>query len=224
MTQTTTIAVMQPYFMPYAGYFRLMAAADVFVIYDCVQFPKGGWVHRNRLPDAQGELRWLTLPIQKPSLGTQIASLTFLPDAAEIMRERLQTFPDLYARMQENPLLAPSLRFDSRPVDYLATQLEAVSAHLGLSTRFVRASSLQPSPDKPAAERVIEIVQKLGGSVYVNAPGGRELYDADMFADSDIELRFLAEHPGSKLSILHRLVHESSPGLRDEILSATRYQ
>ena len=42
----TTVAVMQPYFMPYAGYFRLFAAADVFVLFDCVQFPRRGWVHR----------------------------------------------------------------------------------------------------------------------------------------------------------------------------------
>jgi hypothetical protein len=45
-----TVAVMQPYFMPYAGYFRLFCAADVFVMFDCVQFRRRGWVHRNRFP------------------------------------------------------------------------------------------------------------------------------------------------------------------------------
>ena len=59
---TTTIAVMQPYFVPYAGYFRLFAATDLFVIYDCVQFPRRGWVHRNQLPGANGQPNWLTLP------------------------------------------------------------------------------------------------------------------------------------------------------------------
>ena len=61
----TTIAVMQPYFVPHAGYFRLFAASDLFVVFDCVQFPRRGWVHRNRLPDAQGRARWLTLPLSK---------------------------------------------------------------------------------------------------------------------------------------------------------------
>ena len=55
---------MQPYFVPYAGYFRLFAAADVFVAYDCVQFPRRGWVHRNRLPTATGMSDWLTLPVR----------------------------------------------------------------------------------------------------------------------------------------------------------------
>src|SRR5579872_7244037 len=131
MTHSTTIAVMQPYFMPYAGYFRLMAAADIFVVYDCVQFPKGGWVHRNRLPDEKGNLRWLTLPIQRPSLGTQIKSLAFLPDADQVMRERLAPFPRVFAHIQSNPLLLPSLRFDSSTVDYLTTQLETISRYLG---------------------------------------------------------------------------------------------
>ena len=61
-----TVAIMQPYFFPYAGYFRLFAASDLFVIYDCVQFPRRGWVHRNLLPDASGSERWLTLPLEKP--------------------------------------------------------------------------------------------------------------------------------------------------------------
>lgn len=224
MTQTTTIAVMQPYFMPYAGYFRLMAGADVFVIYDCVQFPKGGWVHRNRLPDTNGDLRWLTLPIQRPSLGTQIVSLAFLPDAERVMRERLLPFPEIFAHMQNDPLLMPLLKFEARPIDYLVAQLEAVSTHLGLPARFVRASSLQPTPHKTAPERVIELVQKLGGGVYINASGGRDLYDSEMFADSGIELRFLSPYPGSNISILHRLIREDAEDLRAEILAATRLE
>jgi hypothetical protein len=60
MTDTgpiSTVAIMQPYFIPYAGYFRLFAATDLFVIYDCVQFARRGWVHRNRLPDGAGAPR-----------------------------------------------------------------------------------------------------------------------------------------------------------------------
>ena len=75
--QMTVVAVMQPYFMPYAGYFRLFAAADLVAIFDCVQFPRRGWVHRNRLPGRNGETQWLTLPLQKATTGTQINNLKF---------------------------------------------------------------------------------------------------------------------------------------------------
>jgi hypothetical protein len=52
----TTVSIMQPYFLPFAEYFRLFAASDVFVLLDDVQFPRRGWVHRNRLHDRGGEL------------------------------------------------------------------------------------------------------------------------------------------------------------------------
>jgi hypothetical protein len=58
-------AIMQPYFLPYAGYFRLFAATDLFVVYECVQFPRRGWVHRNQLVNTAGAERWLTLPLEK---------------------------------------------------------------------------------------------------------------------------------------------------------------
>src|SRR6202011_2722341 len=77
----TTVAVMQPYFVPYAGYFRLFTAADIFVAFDCVQFPRRGWVHRNRLALTPGNSDWLTLPIQKSDRDTRIDELVFAPDA-----------------------------------------------------------------------------------------------------------------------------------------------
>src|SRR3954469_8726601 len=85
-----TIAVMQPYFIPYAGYFRLFAASDLFVIYDCVQFPRRGWVHRNKLADASGVERWLTLPIAKAPRDVRIHELRFSHDAREAMAERMR--------------------------------------------------------------------------------------------------------------------------------------
>src|SRR3954469_21286194 len=87
-----TIAVMQPYFIPYAGYFRLFAASDLFVIYDCVQFPRRGWVHRNKLIDGSGAERWLTLPLGKASQSALIMDLQFPPNAGQLLRQRLQPF------------------------------------------------------------------------------------------------------------------------------------
>ena len=88
-----TIAIMQPYFLPYTGYFRLFAASDLFVIYDCVQFPKGGWVHRNRLLDNAGVERWLTLPLKKAPHDVLIRDLQFAPNADQLLADRLRRFP-----------------------------------------------------------------------------------------------------------------------------------
>src|ERR1700750_1484658 len=88
-----TVAIMQPYFFPYAGYFRLFAASDLFVVYDCVQFPRRGWVHRNRLIDASGRLQWLTLPLEKAPQEVLIRDLRFPLNAAKLLAERLRPFP-----------------------------------------------------------------------------------------------------------------------------------
>ena len=75
------VAVMQPYFFPYAGYFRLLHAVDDFVIFDCVQFPRRGRVHRTQVPGPTGQVEWLTLPLARHSRDTLIRDLAFAPDA-----------------------------------------------------------------------------------------------------------------------------------------------
>jgi len=92
MPMTHTVAIMQPYFIPYAGYFRLFAASDLFVVYDCVQFPRRGWVHRNRLVDRNGALRWLTLPLRSAPQDVLIRDLQFASDAQMLVTQRLRPF------------------------------------------------------------------------------------------------------------------------------------
>src|ERR1700739_884476 len=87
-----TVAIMQPFFLPYGGYFRLFAASDLFVIYDCVQFPRRGWVHRNKLVDAQGLDRWVTLSLDRAPRHVLIRELRFPRDASELLAARLRPF------------------------------------------------------------------------------------------------------------------------------------
>src|SRR3954465_13729467 len=89
------VAIMQPYFIPYAGYFRLFAACDLFVIYDCVQFPRRGWVHRNRLADESGAGGWLPLRLEKTPQDTLIRDLRFAPNARDVLTRDLLRFPGL---------------------------------------------------------------------------------------------------------------------------------
>ena len=89
----TTVAIMQPYFYPYAGYFRLFSRADLFVLYDCVQFPRRGWVHRNRLTGASGQLQWLTLRLAHAAQDTVIRDMRLEPSAMEQLAADLRRFP-----------------------------------------------------------------------------------------------------------------------------------
>lgn len=218
-----TVAIMQPYFLPYAGYFRLFAAADLFVVYDCVQFPRRGWVHRNRLPDAHGRLAWLTLPLAKAPREARIADMRLAPDASTRLDEQLPRFPSL-----RSPGTQPAARAliqalaprESALCDYLERVLRACCDALGLPFRVLRSSSLGIDPALRGADRIVAIARALGARRYVNAPGGRALYDAGHFAANGLELRFLTDYPGAPTSILQRLAAEPAEAVAAEIRAA----
>lgn len=213
-----TVAIMQPYFIPYAGYFRLISESDLFVIYDCVQFPRRGWVHRNELTDSNGASRWLTLPLQSGPREIVIRDLEFAPGAQGEMAERLRPFA---VDQRRSGALAPVLdrlkTLDVRPVDYIVDLLEKTCAYLGLPWNVVRSSSLDVPASFRGQERIIEIARRMGAERYLNAPGGRSLYQPEAFAERGIELTFLPSYEGKGGSILDRMLNEDREAVRASI-------
>jgi len=215
----TTVAVIQPYFFPYAGYFRLFAGCDAVVMFDCVQFPRRGWVHRNRFALASGAMDWLTLPLVKAGRDARIDELRFAPDARGRLAAAMRRFPLLErAVATKNPFIEASLACEAGDVtEYLCGLVRDVSAALGVSRPMLRSSSLPIDPELRGQDRVIAIVKELGGDRYVNPSGGRELYDAAAFSESGIELSFLTPYRGSVDSVLSRLLVETPGEIAAEI-------
>ena len=217
-----TVAIMQPYFIPYAGYFRLFAASDLFVIYDCVQFPRRGWVHRNKMLDVGGRECWLTLPLAKMPRDVRIRDLSFSADAGAVLEERMRRIPLLTSPTQPAPEILESVKgVIGAPVDYLETLLREIVSYLGLRWRTIRSSSLGLADSLHGQDRIIEIARRLGATRYINSPGGRALYEPERFGEAGIELRFLDPYPGPSLSILHRILAEDRQSLSDDILAAS---
>jgi hypothetical protein len=217
-----TVAIMQPYFIPYAGYFRLFAASDLFVIYDCVQFPRRGWVHRNKMPGAGGRECWLTLPLAKMPRDVRIRDLSFSPDAGAVLQERMRRIPLLASPTQPAPEIVESVKcVIGTPVDYLERLLREIVSYLGLRWRTIRSSSLGLADSLQGQDRIIEIARRLGATRYVNAPGGRALYEPGRFREAGIELRFLDQYQGPSWSILHRILEQDRQSLSDDILTAS---
>jgi hypothetical protein len=217
-----TVAIMQPYFIPYAGYFRLFAASDLFVIYDCVQFPRRGWVHRNKMPGADGRECWLTLPLAKMPRDARIRDLSFGLDAAAILQERMRGIPLIAGPKQPAPEILELVKsVAGTPVDYLERLLREIVLYLGLPWRTIRSSSLGLPESLRGQDRIIEIARRLGATRYVNAPGGRALYDPDRFAEAGLELRFLDPYQGPSWSILQRILEEGQQSLSEDILAAS---
>lgn len=213
------IAIMQPYFIPYAGYFRLFLAADLFVIFDCVQFPRRGWVHRNRLPNSEGSLQWLTLPLKKAPQAVLIKDLIFFEGYQRAWEERLLAFPQFAKKMQGHELNELIYKLKPNPIDHIVYLLQSVCKILGFPFNVIRSSSFNLPTEIKGEERIIEIAHLLNAKEYINLAGGKELYNHEHFKRRNLKLSFLADYQGPMASILHRLIIDNPAKLSHEIIS-----
>lgn len=207
------VAVMQPYFYPYAGYFRLIAAVDLFLVFDCVQFPRRGRVHRAPLPQDHGG-GWLTLPLARQPRDTRIRDIRLSADRDRLWQARLARLPWL----GDGPLaaaLAPPL--PERLLPFLRDHLRRVCARLGIATPLRPSSDFAIDPGLKAQARVIALARAAGATEYWNLPGGRALYDPAGFAAAGLGLHFLPPYAGPHLSMLHALATTDPEALRRDV-------
>ena len=189
-----TVAIMQPYFLPYIGYWQMMQAVDEFVVYDDVQFSRG-WINRNRLL-WNGNADTFTLPLLKGSSRVAINE-RFLTDAWPDARTALlQKITHAYAKAPQFDrvfaLIDKMLNTEkSNLADFLFETLRDVQVYLGIETPLVRASQVPLGDDLRAADRILALCKARGAHSYINAPGGRDLYDKEQFSAQGIDLFFI---------------------------------
>lgn len=222
------VAVMQPYFVPYFGYFQLLHAVDRFVIYDDVQFTRSGWIHRNRIA-VGGAPSWITLALRRDSdtLPVRDRALTedFRARNAKLLRRVEGAYRSAPFFEEVRPLLdAVFGHHEPGLFAFVRHSVEVVAAHLGIETPLVTSSSLGVDPDLRGQDRVLAMAEAAGARTYVNPPGGVSLYDAEAFQARGMDLRFLqpavlAYAQGAheflpSLSILDVLVHNPLDRIR----------
>ena len=225
-----SLAVMQPYFLPYLGYFQLMASVESFMIYPYLDFSRKSFVLRNYWVN-EGRLVQFHLPVSKVPGGSSIRTLAF--DGVESWKEhwfkKCQTQYGRAPHFQETMALLEEFNWDELlPVHkFLADGLAKVALHLGISTdlyvpsegpvqeveRKVRRIA-DPSHRRNA--RVTMLLHLSGTKAYVNAESGRKFYKTEWFTEQAAELGFLRrrwDHCGtlsrerfSEASILHLLM------------------
>jgi hypothetical protein len=220
------VAIMQPYFFPYAGYYRLFAAVDLFIVFDCVQFPRRGRVHRSKVPGPTGEQEWLTLPLTRQPRDVLIHELSFASDARVRLNGRLARLPWFgSARGAEAERMRAHLAGDlGRVIDYLQDTLELCLSILGLQVPITRSSTLGLDSCLKGQDRVIAAAAAVGATVYVNPPGGRVLYRREDFHSAGIELRFLSAYRGRFNYMLPALMSQPPEIIRDDICTSTELE
>ena len=188
------VGIMQPYFFPYLGYFQLMAACDVFVLHDDVQYIKGGWVNRNRIL-RNGGASWLTMPVCQGASHLAI-NRRFYQLEQPIVARLLRRLEAAYRRAIRFdaifPFIAELLAFGAPNVAlFNANLLQQIALRLGIGTRLVSSSALDKTANLTGVDRVLDICRRLGATRYVNPIGGTRLYAAERFAADGVTLRFL---------------------------------
>jgi len=192
------LAIMQPYFFPYIGYWQLMHAADRFVIYDDVNYIKGGWINRNRIL-INGKPTYITVPLHQASPYKLICETVLHPSTG--WRDKLVKMVKMtYGKAPEFdgvfPLIEKVIRHDTTNLsEYMAYQLREISRYMGITTEIVMTSRCYDNNDLSGQERIIDICKRECASSYINLSGGQSLYDPETFRDAGIDLRFIIMHP-----------------------------
>jgi WbqC-like protein family len=194
------LAIMQPYFLPYIGYFHLMAAVDKFVILDDVNFINRGWINRNRI-SVNNQSHWLTVPLVKASQNRLINEVDIVGDdgwKAKMLRTVEASYTHApFAETVLNLFTEVLANAEGRLSTFLFRTLRQVASYVGTNVCIVETSAIYPKGDRKGQHRILDICLREGATTYVNPPGGRELYDSELFGSAGVELLFLDPSLGS---------------------------
>ena len=191
------LSIMQPYFLPYIGYFQLIAATDVFVVYDNIKYTKKGWINRNRMLQNGSDVTFsLALKKDSDALDVVQRELSVAFDRSKLLNQ----FKAAYSRApyfnQVWPLLQRVVSCQEQNLfHYIYNAIVEVCAHLELGTQIRVSSQIDINHHLKGQDKVLALCKALGAETYINAIGGTELYDREAFRTQGTELRFIRSCP-----------------------------
>ena len=155
---------MQPYFLPYIGYFQLIAYCDTFVVYDDIEYTKKGWINRNRIL-ASGNARTITVPLRRDSDYLDVRDREIAPefDPKGTLALLQQSYGQAPYWPNYRQLLESILQFPGRNLfDFVANSISRVMERLDIRTEVVVSSTLGIDRAFRGEERVLEHVPRSG--------------------------------------------------------------
>jgi hypothetical protein len=188
-----TLGIMQPYFLPYIGYWQLIRAVDLFVIYDNIEYTKKGWINRNRFLQ-NGGVAYFTVPLKKGSDYVHVRE-RFISDTFD----RRKVLNQIKAAYQKAPLYNTAFPIFSTIIenknlnlfDFIYFSVMQVCKYLQINTKIVKSSDIAIDHKLKADIKVITICKCLQGNEYINPIGGIDLYSKDLFKQNGINLNFI---------------------------------
>lgn len=192
---TKRLAIMQPYFMPYIGYFQLINSVDEFVIYDNIQYTKKGWINRNRIL-VNGKDYLITLSLKKDSDYLDVVDRELSDSWSKDRIKMLNLIKSAYNKStQFEPvfdLISKCLNNPERNLfRFIYDSIVLINEYLEISTPIVISSSIEIDHSLKSQDKVIELCKKQKADNYINSIGGVSLYNKDTFNQSGIQLNFI---------------------------------
>ncbi|WP_040262173.1 WbqC family protein [Pseudomonas massiliensis] len=186
------VAILQSNYIPWKGYFDLIARVDEFVLYDDMQYTRRDWRNRNQIKTPQGA-QWLTVPVRVKGRYFQTINETEIEGAqwaeahwkalcqnyrrSPYFNDIAQWLEPIYREQQHSHLAALNRRL-----------IEAVCSYLQIGTRITLSSDYTLIEGK--TERLADLCRQAGGDIYVSGPAARSYIDASVFTSQGIELQW----------------------------------
>ncbi len=186
--------IMQPYFVPYLGYWQLMNAVDKYVIYDDVNFIRKGWVNRNRIL-INGEAKYFRVPLAQESQNKKINEIEIATDTP-FLDKNLRTIELAYKKAPYFeavfPLIKQILIYEEKNlVLFILNSFRIICKYLDITTELILSSTLNKDNSLKGEQKILSICSLLDATEYYNAAGGQYLYSYRNFEERGICLKFL---------------------------------
>ena len=188
------VGIMQPYFVPYIGYWQLLNAVDKYVIYDDVNYINRGWINRNRIM-IDGQPKYINVPMLGASQNKLINEIHVNHDPRQI-KKNLRTIESAYKNAPYYAVIFPLVEEIIKcSQEYLASYIEnsirVICQHFEIETDLIVSSSVKKNCSLKGQDKILSICELLGATEYYNAVGGQMLYSYEDFRKRRIELKFL---------------------------------
>ena len=225
------LAIMQPYFLPYIGYWQLLNMVDKFVVYDNIKFTKVGWINRNNI--LINNMAYLfSLSLKKDSdflnINERYLANNSLTNTTKILRQIENSYKKAPFFHYAFPLVESIFKNKNTNLfNYIYDSITKICFYLNIETEIIVSSSIDVDHNLKGQEKVISISKKLKAETYVNPPGGIDLYERERFKQEGLKLNFIKPELNkyqqynnkfvSKLSIIDVIMYNSVDNVKNKL-------
>lgn len=190
-----SVAIIQPYFLPYFGYFQLIKYVDLVVLYDNVQYTKKGWINRNKII-RNGEIINISIPLKKGSykldINERYLSKNWDVEKQKILNKIYQSYKNFNNYEDIHMILDLIIKHKQLRLDkFLANSIRIICNYLNIGTEIRFSSKIDSNNyNLKSSDRILSLLKKINCYKYVNPINGKNLYDKKVFAQNGIKLEF----------------------------------